>query len=257
MTLGPQGTFSHELATRIGGPDVTLVPSIGAIFKTVVREGTTGIVPLENSEAGGVGQTLDGFYRNPVYITAEYYLPIRYALVGHQGSSTSVLFAHPQAYEQCSVFLDSLGLLVQYTESNAASAAQCAEKKGSAAVIPLHLSEKAGIPAFRTGIENQAENTTRFVSIRCTPEREPAPTKCSIILDPEEDRAGLLYDLLGIMARAKINLTRIESRPSKRKMGQYVFFIDLEPPVSLKWIIRELETFAQVRDLGCYSRKEV
>lgn len=250
------GTFSHELATRIFSEDVELVPTIGSVFARVAEGKGTGLVPLENSEAGGVGQTLDGFFRNQVYITGEYYYPVRYALAASGFLPVTLLYAHPQAYEQCSVFLDSLCVPVEYTESNAASALASAGRPGSAAVIPLHLSETSGLHPVRRGIENQEENTTRFVTIEKDPVEIHHPSKCSLLIDPEEDRAGLLYDILGIIARRGINLTRIESRPSKRKMGQYVFFIDLEPRGSPRDLIIELRGMACIRELGCYCRKE-
>ncbi len=256
-TLGPSGTFSHELAARIFGDDIDLVPTIGCVFTRVVEGMGTGLVPLENSEAGGVGQTLDGFFRNRVFITGEYYYPVRYVLATPGPEPVHLLFAHPQAYEQCSVYLDSLCLPVEYTESNAASARASAGREGSAAVIPVHLSEVSGFCMIQKEIENQADNTTRFVTINHIPEEVPVPSKCSLLIDPEEDRAGLLYDILGVFARNRVNLTRIESRPSKRKMGQYVFFIDLEPVGPVDGIIEELRTMSCVRELGCYCRKEI
>ncbi len=256
-TLGPSGTFSHELATRIFGGSIELVPTIGRVFSSVMEGKGTGLVPLENSEAGGVGQTLDGFFRNRVFITGEYYYPVRYVLATPGPEPVHLLYAHPQAYEQCSVYLDSLCLPVEYTESNAASARASAGRDGSAAVIPVHLSEVSGFRMLQKDIENQADNTTRFVTIERFPEVIPAPSKCSLLIDPEEDRAGLLYDILGIFARNRVNLTRIESRPSKRKMGQYVFFIDLEPVGPVGAILEEIRTMACVRELGCYNRKEI
>jgi len=113
------------------------------------------------------------------------------------------------------------------------------------------------IPVIIEHIENNSENITRFVRISGTPGREEIPEKCSIIIDPSADRAGLLHDLLAVFAVKKINLTRIESRPSKRGMGNYVFFLDHSASPGYRDAIIYLKTMTNVKELGCYKKTGV
>jgi prephenate dehydratase len=95
------------------------------------------------------------------------------------------------------------------------------------------------------------------VKISASPSAEETPEKCSIVVDPEEDRPGLLYDLLSVFARRKINLCRIESRPSRRGIGSYVFFMDITTNPGWQDGLREISGITQVKQLGCYRRMEV
>nr|WP_319537975.1 prephenate dehydratase domain-containing protein [uncultured Methanospirillum sp.] len=265
ITLGPEGTFSHEMATLIGADEIVLVPTIGRVFAEVVRTGTPGLVPLENSEAGGVTSTLDCLMQFPVMITLESYLPIHHCLAGTKGQ-ISRIYAHPQSHEQCSRVIEDLNVPVIHTESNAASAIAQKSDPESAAIISERLAARHQIPLIRTNIENNACNITRFVQILpgdSESSRElytksentgASPEKCSMIIDPDENRAGLLYDLLTPFKREGVNLTRIESRPSKRSMGTYVFFLDIQCDGRWREAAAELKQLAPVKYLGCYRR---
>ncbi len=257
FALGPAGTFSHELACRLYGK-AELLPSITAIFNHIEGYSDTGVVPLENSEAGSVGQTLDGFQRHSVFITGEAYVSIHHQLAACvPEEKLRVIFAHPQTSEQCSEILESIGVEIVHTSSNAASAIRLRETPCSGAVISDTIAAMYEIPIIRKNIENNPDNTTRFVIISGTPFRDPVPEKASILVDPESDRPGLLYRLLSVFADRGINLTRIESRPSKRGIGSYVFFIDLETVPGWREALRELDSLTTVKRLGCYRRLEV
>lgn len=264
VTLGPEGTFSHEMATLIGADEIVLVPTIGKVFAEVVRTGTTGLVPLENSEAGGVTSTLDCLMQFSVIITLESYLPIHHCLAGTSGQISRV-YAHPQSHEQCSRVIEELNVPVIHTESNAASAIAQKGDPGSAAIISERLASRHQIPLIRTNIENNACNITRFIQIspghssqdpKIADDRnvDKGAEKCSLIIDPDENRAGLLYDLLTPFKREGVNLTRIESRPSKRSMGTYVFFLDIQCEGNWKISVSELQQIAPIKHLGCYRR---
>jgi prephenate dehydratase len=264
VTLGPEGTFSHEMATLIGADEIVLVPTIGKVFAEVVRTGTSGLVPLENSEAGGVTSTLDCLMQFPVTITLESYLPIHHCLAGTLKQITRI-YAHPQSHEQCSKVIEDLNVPVIHTESNAASAIAQKSDPGSAAIISERLASRHQIPLIRSNIENNACNITRFVQIRPGNSSHELQTagekkkdqgfeKCSLIIDPDENRAGLLYDLLTPFKREGVNLTRIESRPSKRSMGTYVFFLDIQCEGNWKTSVAELQQIAPIKHLGCYRR---
>jgi prephenate dehydratase len=103
ITLGPEGTFSHELALKMGCRNIELAPTIYGLMAAVARGDGDGIVPMENSEAGSVGETLDGLAKFSLYITAEMYMPIHHTLASLVSQKEiRVLYAHPQTHEQCS-----------------------------------------------------------------------------------------------------------------------------------------------------------
>jgi len=261
ITLGPEGTFSHEMAALIGADEIVLVPTISKVFAEVIKTKTPGLVPLENSEAGGVTLTLDCLMHYPVTITLESYLPIHHSLAGTNGQITKI-YAHPQSHEQCSKLIEDLNVPVIHTESNAASAIAQKGDPGSAAIISERLAALHKIPIIRTNIENNACNITRFIQL--SPDVSSGTTfsksesdiseKCSLMINPDENRAGLLYDLLTPFKREGVNLTRIESRPSKRSMGTYVFFLDIQCDGRWREAALELQQLAPVKYLGCYRR---
>jgi prephenate dehydratase len=257
--LGPEGTFSHELALSIFGEgELALLPTIRRIFDEVEKGGHDGLVPIENSEAGGVGPTLDCLQTHRVFITGEVYMEVHHHFValGDPGGLT-VVYAHPQTHEQCSEFLEGLGLEVIHTSSNAASAQAMKERKHAGAIVSELTARIHGLPIIRRDVQNNSENITRFILISSRPPAESRPAKCSILIDPREDRPGLLHDLLAVFARRGINLTRIESRPSKRGMGSYIFFLDFATSRGWEVAIRELHDLTLVKNLGCYRRVEV
>jgi prephenate dehydratase len=258
LALGPEGTFSHELATRVFKRDIWLVPTIAEIFRMVEEGRSDAVVPLENSEAGGVGPTLDGFLFHRVFITGELFMPVHHNLASLLPlSEVEVIYAHPQTHEQCSRFLESTGLPVIHTSSNADSARKMLASAESAAIVSRMAAEIYRLPLIRSNVENNPGNTTRFVVISAKERDREGCTKCSILIDPEKDRAGLLYDLLGIFATRTINLTRIESRPSKRGMGSYIFFIDIAYSPACHEALAALREKADFRELGCYRELEV
>jgi prephenate dehydratase len=257
-TLGPAGTFSHELAIRLYGDDVTLLSTISGIFAEVEKGDGIGVIPLENSEAGGVGATLDGLRRSRVSIIAEAYREIHHHLAGFEPvDRIERIYAHPQTHEQCSEFLDRLDREIVHTSSNAASACEMQKFPHSGAVVSRMIADLYHLPLLCEHIENNPDNVTRFIVISARQEDPRGAAKCSILIDPEIDRAGLLHEILGVFACRGINLTRIESRPSKRGMGSYVFFIDLVYSPGWKDAVLELERMTQVRQLGCYPCLEV
>jgi len=260
ITLGPEGTFSHELALKLFGPDaeIVLLPTIRGIMAAVARGDGDGIVPMENSEAGSVGETLDGLTRYPLHITGEMYLPIHHNLASLVlKDEIRVIYAHPQTHEQCSDAIETWCVPVIHTSSNAASALEARKTPNAGALIPVSAAEIYHLPIILKNTENSAFNTTRFVRVSRKPLEDKMPEKCSILIDPDEDRAGLLHDLLEAFAKRKINLSRIESRPSKRGIGKYVFFLDFTWSDQTREALRELKSFTGVRELGCYRKIEV
>jgi prephenate dehydratase len=255
ITLGPEGTFSHEVALKLKCKSLVFAPTIHGIMAAVARGEGDGVVPMENSEAGGVGETLDGLSKYPLYITAEMYLPIHHNLASTVPlKDIRVIFAHPQTHEQCSDRIEEWGIPVIHTSSNAASAQEARRVPNAGAILSEAAATLYKLPVIVPSTENNAANITRFVRISKTPSEDPRREKCSVLIDPHVDRAGLLHDLLGAFAKRKISLTRIESRPSKRGIGDYVFFLDYAWTPESPDVLKELKEITTVKELGCYRK---
>jgi prephenate dehydratase len=256
VTLGPEGTFSHELAEELGWKDIVLASTTRSIFDWVQKEGYLGLVPLENSEAGGVGSTLSCLQEYDVFITGEVFKQIHHHLAA-QGREIQVVYAHPQTHEQCNLFIENEGFLVIHTQSNAESALQALKNPQAGAIIPEGAALRYHLPIIRRDVQNSPHNVTRFVILSSRPGRARMGMKCSILIDPRTDRAGLLHDLLGVFAAMSINLTRIESRPSRRGIGSYVFFIDFQTATGWRRCMALLKEMTGVKELGCYPEVPV
>ncbi len=256
VTLGPEGTFSHELAEELGWKHIDLAPSIRAVFERVQKEGIRGLVPLENSEAGGVGSTLACLQEYPVYIIGEVLKPIHHHLAAKE-KEIEVVYAHPQTHEQCSQFIEKEGFLVIHTRSNAESAREVLNHPRAGAILPERAALRYHLPILRRDVQNNPHNVTRFVILSPRPGPVRMGMKCSILIDPHVDRAGLLHDLLGVFAAMNINLTRIESRPSRRGIGSYVFFIDFQTAPGWRRCMALLKEMTGLKELGCYGEVNV
>jgi prephenate dehydratase len=258
FVLGPEGTFSHELALKLRTPGIRLLPTIHRIFEAVGRGEGDGLVPIENSEAGGVGATLDNLIRQPVFITAEMYMAIDHHLAAFAPlSDLRTIYVHPQTHEQCSEKIEEWGIPVIHTNSNAESAIALQGDPSAGAIVSSSAVAYYHLPVILSHVQNNTDNITRFIRIAKEPCSDGEAQKCSIIIDPSGDRSGLLHDLLAVFAVKKINLTRIESRPSKRGIGTYVFFLDYDMSPGYKDAITYLKTMTGVKELGCYRRIEV
>ena len=258
VTLGPAGTFSHELAARLDS-DVRLRPSIAAVFAAVASGEGDGLVPLENSEAGSVGATLVGLADHPVTITGECTIPVRHHLAVADPSRTpGRVYAHPQTAEQCSRRIEALDLPVVPTASNAASAIAARDDPSGAALVSEGLAALYGLAVLERDCQNSDANETRFVRIAREPAAPPpAPCRASLLLDPLEDRAGLLHALLEPFAARGLSLSRIESRPSRRGLGRYVFYVDGDYGPGWDDAVAELGRLCTVKDLGRYGGLEL
>ncbi len=215
-----------------------------------------GIVPIENSEAGGVGETLDGLMVYPLSITAEMYMPIHHHLASLVPlDKIRVMYVHPQTHEQCSGYIEHWKVPVIHTSSNASSAIEAKKTPNAGAIISSSAAVIYRMPIVAEHVENNPENMTRFVRISKNPGPDCRPGKCSILIDPDTDRAGPLRSPWGLCP-AGDQPYRIESRPSKRGMGKYVFFLDYAINGCTDEALRELEAITTVRELGCYPRIE-
>ena len=230
--LGPQGTFSHEAASMISDNLVSYC-SIQSVMDAVEREECLyGVVPIENSIEGPVSLTLDSLIHNfDLKIKNEIIIPINHNLLAASPVSVDEIenvYSHAQALGQCQPYLERHHITAHYTLSTAAAAKRVAETGKDAAIGTLKAAELYGLCVIDRNIQENYNNETRFVVL----DKEDSPIsgkdKTSISFSLFEDKPGGLYELLAYFAEENINLTKIESRPSKEGLGHYIFFVDLE-----------------------------
>lgn len=266
--LGPEGTHSEEalflyLGSKKPVSTVLPYPSIEQVILAVSRgEISHGLVPLENSIEGTVNLTLDLVAGNKdLKLVGEVILPISHNLMVRPGvkrEEINLVISHPQALAQCRKFLNANfpGVQVKEVNSTAAAAKMAAENSGTVASIGnKNAAESFGLQIIDCDIQDCRENKTRFVIISKEELPVTGPAKTSLVISIS-DRPGGLYQILREFALAGINLTKIESRPAKRNLGDYLFFIDLtgnytDPAVkNCIDIIKNMS--ASLRVLGCY-----
>jgi len=267
--LGPRGTYT-ELAARRHFPSVVSFTYCSSILEVVkmVEEGRAdaGVVPVESMREGSVGETLDALAWCNVRVTAEIVFPIVHSLLGVRGARLEGIrqvLSHPQALSQCREFLKARLPQAELVEvSSTAKAAEQVSRMASvevAAIGPKELAEIYGLEILAEDLSGNEENLTRFFCLG----REKVPRtgrdKTSIVFYTERDRPGILYEILGEFALRQINLTKIESRPSKKVLGDYLFFIDFEGHEDDELIKEALEGVrrktAMLKVIGSYPRR--
>jgi prephenate dehydratase len=234
--LGPPGSFSEEAAIAYGGPDGALLPlaSMPAVV-TAVETGaaTVGVLPIENVLEGSVTTTLDLLiHETDLRITGETVIPIRQYLVARPGitlTQIKVLYVHPQSLGQCRRFIERClpGVATVASLSNSAAPAEAlADERPAAAISTLRAAQLNDANILASGINDRADNVTRFIALGRTDATPTGNDKTSMCFGFAEDRAGILVETLEELARANINMTKLESRPSKATLGEYIFLVD-------------------------------
>ena len=267
--FGPAGTFTHraaEAAARIRfGSFVEYVPArtVEEVFTMTDRGAADyGVVPVENTTEGSVGQTLDTFIDSPLKISSEILLLISHHLVGHGPlDQVTRVYSHPQALAQCRRWLTTNLPKAEAIESSSTSAAaqRAASEPHSAAIGTEESAALNGLAVLARGIQDQAHNTTRFLLLGKQIAARSGNDKTAILFSVR-DRAGALFEVLSVFARRSINLTRIESRPSRRRAWDYVFFVDLDGHIDdpeVAGAVAALRGACEaVKVLGSYPRYE-
>lgn len=264
-TLGPEGTFSHEAVLKYDKKaEIVFKDTIWDIFESVKRnEVGEGIVPIENSVSGSVGLTLDAFMDFELEICAEIIIPVKHNLAGNSKiGSIRQLYSHSQTFAQCGKFIREKmnGVEVTLVASNAKSAELLSRNKNKecGAIVPLLAMKKYKLKCLAKDIQNSRFNVTRFVVINAESAKRTGSDRTSIGIYPHMDKPGLLYSLIGEFAKRKINLTKIESRPSKGRLGDYIFFIDLQghkDDKEVKGAFKAIEKNFFLKLLGSYPRE--
>jgi prephenate dehydratase len=232
--LGPQGTFSQEAALQYVEGDAARLqpyPSISGVFEALAaREISQGIVPVENSLQGSVTQTLDDLAKigRPL-VQGELVIPVDHYLLRVRGAQGPVEYisSHPQALAQCRGYLDKHYPQVErrWAASTAEAAANLVDA-GGLAIGPRILADLYDLDIVAACIQDAPENVSRFLVIGSGDAPPSGDDLTSIVFTPLSEGPGVLYHILAEFATRQINLTKIESRPTKRYLGQYRFFID-------------------------------
>jgi chorismate mutase/prephenate dehydratase len=218
---------------RYFGSSAVLIPAEGIkdVFESVYSGQTEyGVVPVENSNEGVVSYTLDMFMDYDLKISGEVMLKISHNLLSRSGDKTKIkkIYSHPQPTAQCRKWLERNVPGIPILESTStAKAAEMASKEEDAAAIASEVAAKIyDLHFVERHIEDYKDNYTRFFVISWEPSKRTGTDKTSIMFSTK-DRPGALFTILEPFKQAKINLTKIESRPSKRKAWEYIFFVDM------------------------------
>jgi len=264
--LGPEATFTHQAARSKFGSSVDYFPSgsISGIFNAVEKGyADYGVVPIENSIEGAVNHTLDVFINSPLVICSEILLKISHNLLSRKKGLSGIkkVYSNPQVFGQCRQWLrtnlsDKVELI--NTESTAQAAMIAAVKdKNSAAIASTLAADLYKLHLVARDIEDITHNTTRFLVIGNKYAGYTGKDKTSIMFSAK-DRVGVLYDILAIFKKSGINLTKIESRPSKKKPWEYYFFVDFNrhcDEKDVKGVFKQLKKYCVfIKILGSYPQ---
>ncbi len=264
--LGPRATFSHLACLQRFGTSVSELPSdsIKGVFDAVERgQADFGVVPIENSTEGVVNHTLDLFVDSHLKIYGEFLLDVKHYLLSKANALEEIkrVYSHPQPLAQCASFLEANFPNVPLIEvASTAIATQLCQKDASASAIASEIASKIyQVPILKQRIEDNARNITRFLVISKKMSSPTGKDKTSVIVSIK-DQPGALYKILRHFSDEGINLTKIESRPSKKKAWEYLFHIDMEGHVADERISTVLEALqpqiASLKILGSYPAAE-
>jgi prephenate dehydratase len=265
LTLGPAGTYSHRAAGAVAAEEeIAFTESVTAIVEAVADgEYDRGVVPVENSIEGSVTESLDAFADYEVAVVREVITPIRHALLA-QGEQFTTVASHAQALAQCRAYLEA-----EYPDADLEAVASTARgverarENPTVAAIGHPANADDTLRTLAADIQDRTSNATRFLVIAPVAERTEAGSKTSFIVYPGEDRPGLLLELLEPFADRDINLTRVESRPTGDRLGDYVFHIDIaaglyeDRTAEALSVVEEIAAAGWVRRLGSYDSETV
>jgi chorismate mutase/prephenate dehydratase len=263
--LGPEATFTHMAAIQRFGASLryTAQKTIPDVFTEVSKHRADyGVVPVENSTEGVVTHTLDMFVDSDLKIVAQIVLPIRHCLLSQcRRAQIKTLYAHPQSLGQCRDWVRTNLPRVEVieTSSNARSAELAAAGKNSAAIAGILAAEKYRVSILDYDIQDNVTNATRFLVLgrQCGP---PSGRDRTSVMFSLVDRVGALYQALAPFRRYRLNMTKIESRPSKRKAWEYFFFVDCDGHFADRKVAKALaqlgEHCSYVKVLGSFPNTE-
>jgi chorismate mutase/prephenate dehydratase len=263
--LGPEATFTHQAAIQKFGASLNYAAqkTIADVFLEVSKNRADyGVVPVENSTEGVVTHTLDMFVDSDLKIVAQIILPISHCLVSRAPrNQIRKIYVHPQTLAQCRNWLAHYLPNVELVEtsSNARSAELAAKEKNTAAIAGVIAAEKYDVPILEQNIQDNSANATRFLVLgrQCSPPTGHDRTSLMLSIT---DKVGALHRSLACFRRYRINLTKIESRPSKRKAWEYFFFVDCDGHIKEVKVANAIQLLGDhcsfVKVLGSYPNAE-
>jgi prephenate dehydratase len=264
--LGPQGTFSEIAAKKwCATCELVYFDEIPDVVEAVmIRRVDAGVVPIENSIEGSVNITLDLLAEQEIKIIGEVIVPIVHNLLANRRTQElHTIASHPQALAQCRRYLRThhRDVKLEVTSSTASAAELASKVEGVAAIASLESARAHGLSVIAEGIQDVPGNFTRFAVLACEIKpRFAQKCKTSIILHLKHNRAGALYELLGEFAKRGVDLTKIESRPTKKALEDYLFYLDFKGHIEEERIISLLEGVRkhvdQLKVLGSYPAAE-
>jgi chorismate mutase/prephenate dehydratase len=245
--LGPRATFTHLASMKQFGESAHYVPVTGIkdVFSEVERgRAHFGVVPIENSTEGVVNHTLDMFIDSTLVIYGEVLQEISHHLLSKSERVEDIkkIYSHPHAIAQCRNWLENNLPHVPLAEvaSTARAAELCGDDPSAAAIASELAAQLYGLKVLRSRIEDNTNNFTRFLVLAQKAPERTGKDKTSLMLSVK-DKVGALYDLLRPFASLGLNMTKIESRPSRRKAWEYLFFVDIEGHVDEDRVKKALE----------------
>jgi prephenate dehydratase len=247
--LGPEGTYTHEAASQYF--DELEPVFCSTITESLDSETETAIVPIENSLGGGVTETIDELRKRDVEVTGEKVLEINHCLVSREKGIKDIqkVRSHPQALSQCKEFIREFGFEEIEASSTAKAAAELGE--GEAAIASETAAHVHDLNVIKKGLQD-TKSLTRFLIING---ESTEPEKTSIILEPEKDYPGLLSSMLSCLSGHDINLSQIQSRPTREKLGKYFFYIEADAgkeDENFQNALDCLKTYTELQVLGSY-----
>lgn len=260
--LGPLGTFSEEAANKqFGGLSAPVqCASIDEVFR-MVESGRVdyGVVPVENSTEGAIGRTLDLLMTASLNVCGEIALPVHHNLLAKQTDKNLIrkLYSHAQSLSQCHEWLSRNlpNVELQAVASNAEAARLAAQEDGAAAIASRRAAELFELNILVENIEDDPKNTTRFLILATHDVAPSGKDKTSLVI-AAKNAPGTMFELLAPLAKYHVSMTKLESRPSKIGMWEYVFFVDIEGhqhDVSVANALQELRIKASLlKVLGSY-----
>ncbi len=239
--MGPEGSYSEKAAklwaskNDLGDEEFRYFADIEDTFLAAIKgKSDLSVVPIENSIEGSVGVTLDLLLEKDITIVGEVVVKIEHCLLSKGGpEKIKIILSHPQGLAQCRHFLKKHfpEAELRSTGSTSHAARLAGEFEEMAAIASPEAAQCYRLRILLSNIQDQKENYTRFIVLgigKTVSACKTLPCKTSLIVYLEKDRPGALYEILGAFAKRKINLTKIESRPSKKELGDYYFYIDFE-----------------------------
>lgn len=232
--LGPLGTYSEGAARKHFGSAPTFLPEAGIdeVFRTVeAGRADYGVVPVENSTEGAVGRTMDLLLTSTVQVCGEVMLPVHHMLMGRDTGLEGVerIYSHPQSLGQCQQWLraHAPGIPLVAVSSNAEAARLASEEPKARAIAGAAAAERYGLQVLAASIEDDSRNTTRFLVISGHDAGPSGRDKTSLICSAA-NRPGSMLELVAPFARHGVSMTRLESRPARSGLWEYMFYVDVE-----------------------------